>query len=260
MNDPFTTHGIEHLSASSINEFIQNPARWILKVSGFKDPAGIPAMWRGTAVDNAITKYLFERCDLADAKKHALSIFDEKKKESESFGAAADQKKTDKEYYLLTRYMEAAFDHYKELPTPVSAQTKISITLDEIPVPIIGYIDLQYEDIVRDIKTVGRMPSVVPDTTCRQMSVYAHATGCIPVLDYIHVTSTKSEVLVRDVPNVKKHFQTVKQAAMSMMRVLSVSADIQEVARLYVPDFDDWRWSDVEKEEAIKLWRLYEET
>ena len=53
-NNPFEVHGIEHLSASAINQFITNPASWILKVSGHR---GIPnpAMWRGSVVDNIIS-------------------------------------------------------------------------------------------------------------------------------------------------------------------------------------------------------------
>lgn len=58
-NNPFEQHGIEYLSASSINEFITNPARWILHTSGFRDSFGSPAMWRGIAVDDAICKAIY---------------------------------------------------------------------------------------------------------------------------------------------------------------------------------------------------------
>ena len=56
MKNPFEQHDVRHLSASSINEYITNPQRWLLHVSGYRDNIGIPAMWRGTAVDQAITK------------------------------------------------------------------------------------------------------------------------------------------------------------------------------------------------------------
>jgi len=48
----------------------------------------------------------------------------------------------------------------------------------------------------------------------------------------------------------------VLKACKSIMKLLSTSDDIQEVASLLVPDFDDWRWSEGEKKAAKKLWRL----
>ena len=41
-----------------------------------------------------------------------------------------------------------------------------------------------------------------------------------------------------------------------MMRLLSYSSDIHEIAQLLVPNFDDWRWSGNEIEAARKLWSL----
>ena len=60
MNDPFAAHDVTHLSASAINEYIANPARWILHVSGYRDNLGIPAMWRGIAVDKALSRACFD--------------------------------------------------------------------------------------------------------------------------------------------------------------------------------------------------------
>ena len=42
-----------------------------------------------------------------------------------------------------------------------------------------------------------------------------------------------------------------------MMNVLSYSDDINQVASLYYPDFDDWRWSNgIDRDAAKKLWRI----
>ena len=59
MNDPFSVHGIDHLSPSQINTFIQDPCKWILRISGFKGMGGAGA-WRGSATDQAITTALKE--------------------------------------------------------------------------------------------------------------------------------------------------------------------------------------------------------
>ena len=51
---PFAVHGITHLSASSVNLFIEDPARWVMRYL-FEPPSQQkPAFWRGTAVDSAI--------------------------------------------------------------------------------------------------------------------------------------------------------------------------------------------------------------
>ena len=59
-NNCFEAHNLNHLSPSSINNYIQNPSHWLLKVSGFTENIGIPAFWRGTAVDKTITSALFD--------------------------------------------------------------------------------------------------------------------------------------------------------------------------------------------------------
>ena len=62
-NNPFEAHGIQHLSASAINQFITNPASWILKVSGHRGMPN-PAMWRGTVIDDTLSKAFDGICRL----------------------------------------------------------------------------------------------------------------------------------------------------------------------------------------------------
>ena len=73
----FEKHNVTHLSASSINEYIANPAKWVLRVSGYKDIFGNPAMWRGSATDNAICKALQnENFTLQDAIRSSVEDYD----------------------------------------------------------------------------------------------------------------------------------------------------------------------------------------
>lgn len=52
--NPFETHGIKHLSASSLNTFAAEPAMWVLqKLAGKQTPAGYAAH-RGTASESGI--------------------------------------------------------------------------------------------------------------------------------------------------------------------------------------------------------------
>tara|TARA_Y100000114_G_scaffold81007_1_gene74691 strand:- start:4607 stop:5377 length:771 start_codon:yes stop_codon:yes gene_type:complete len=256
MNDPFEHHGVSHLSASSINEYIQNPARWLLHVSGYRDNIGIPAMWRGKAVDQAITAALLD--DLTDdqAIHEAQEAYARDEVDALSDGLPVNQKKAQSEGEAVERYLRIALPHYRSLGKPIASQKKITLEYDWLSVPIIGYLDLLYDGVVRDIKTVGRLPSAVPQTVSRQLSIYATAEQALPIVDYIHSTKSSAQVVVMPVPDVEIHIKVVEQAARQMQRLLSYSSDIQEVAQLLMPDFDDWRWSEQEKNAARKLWSL----
>ena len=256
MNDPFEHHGVTHLSASSINEYIQNPARWLLHVSGFRDNAGIPAMWRGTAVDKAITSALLDDLSDNEALLQAQESFRDEKAHAIANDQPVNEKKAQAESEAVARYLKIALPFYRKLGPPIESQKKITLEYEWMPVPIIGYIDLKYDGVVRDIKTVGRLPTSVPFTVCRQLSIYAKAENAMPLVDYVHSTKTSSQVVVMPVPDVDYHLKFVEQASRSMMRLLSYSSDIREVAQLLTPNFDDWRWSSAEIQAATKLWSL----
>ena len=255
-NNPFEVHGIKHLSASAINQFITNPASWILKVSGHRGISN-PAMWRGTAVDDAISwSFDYEGSDIAAPINKALNIFDEQwiqHKKSNDY----DYEKVKLERGNIERYLKVAMPFYSKLGKPQECQKRIEVEFEDIPVPIIGYIDLQYEGITRDIKTTGRLMSKTPSTICRQLSLYAYAEDSIPYADFIHVTKAKAEVVSIEITDIEKRVDELKKAAFAMMNVLSYSDDINQVASLFYPDFDDWRWSNqVDQDAAKKLWRI----
>ncbi|MAL84383.1 MAG: hypothetical protein CMF11_08620 [Idiomarina sp.] len=257
MNDPFAAHDVTHLSASAINEYIANPARWILHVSGYRDNLGIPAMWRGIAVDKALSRACFDT-SVSEAQiiQWAFDEFDTRLEDAKASGATIFEAKVATERDNLTRYMQPAIPHFRQLGVPLASQKKIKLEFEELPIPIIGYLDLLYDGVVRDIKSVNRLPSKVPDATSRQLAIYAAAEECTPVIDYVHATKTQSQVVVKPVLDIEHHMMVVRRAALNMMNLLSYSSDIQQVASLLVPDLDDWRWSDGEREAARELWRI----
>ena len=255
-NNPFEVHGITHLSPSSINQFISSPAQWVLKVSGHRGLSN-PAMWRGTCVDDAVSAaFNYEDKGMIEkTTKNAMSIFYnlyQQNKKTNQYDIA----KVEAERKNIQRYVEVAIPFYKAIGKPTAIQKKIELQFEEIPVPIIGYIDLQYEGIIRDIKTTGRLLKVIPLSICRQLSVYGYAENSIPYADFIYVTKDKAEVVSMEITNVESRINEVKKAAISMMNVLSYSDDITQVASLFYPDFDDWRWSDLDIEAAKILWRI----
>ena len=258
-NNPFEVHGIQHLSASAINQFITNPASWILKVSGHR---GIPnpAMWRGSVVDNIISSAFDWNLPVEKKLHRAISNAEleyDTMYEDYSTRYNYDLAKVEQERTNLKRYLEVGIPFYSKLGKPQECQKRIEVEFEDIPVPIIGYIDLQYEGITRDIKTTGRMMSKIPATICRQLSLYAYAEDSVPYADFIHVTKAKAEVVTIEITDVENNVNELQRAALSMMNVLSYSDDINQVASLYYPDFDDWRWSDgIDRDAAKKLWRI----
>ena len=251
----FEKHNVTHLSASSINEYIANPAKWVLRVSGYKDIFGNPAMWRGSATDNAICKALQnEDFTLQDAIRSSVEDYDTFWSKSVS-QTEIDLQKVEAEKSSLAKYVQTAFEYYRDRPyRPIEIQKKISLNIDPKYPEIIGYIDFLYEEVVCDMKTVARLPSETPESVNRQLSIYAYAEKKPAIVDYVHCTKTSSQVVSREINDLDHHFKVVNQAVSSMEKILSFSDDIQEIAFLMVPNLDDWRWSPSEKQAAKKLW------
>ena len=77
---------------------------------------------------------------------------------------------------------------------------------------------MQYEGLVRDIKTVSRLPNAIPDTVNRQLSIYAKAENCDAMVDYVYVTTKKAEMISMQVNNIDEHIKTVRSVAMAIMK------------------------------------------
>ena len=260
-NNPFETHGIDHLSPSSINCYIDDVPLWIMRyLYGYRNGGG-PAMWRGTAVDHAVGNFFGcngKKLSLPEAIKESDSEYKRLLDycNTQYPEQIVDIDKYNREGRMVSSYTKAALEFYSKLGEPSSYQKEISLNLEDVPVPITGFIDLQYKDIIRDIKTTGRMPSEVSSAHARQLSVYAKAEGCVPLLDYICVSSKGSEVVTQPVEGVEAHIKVVRQVALAIMNLLSFSNDKQAIAELFYPNLDDWKWGDDEKRFAEQIWSI----
>ena len=263
-NDPFAAHQIEHLSPSSINLFIEDPARWMLKYL-FKAPqAQKPVFWRGTAVDDAIGRMLGmhegqkEPQDIEECKTIAMEQYFGLASYWQDKGYDFDAKEVGDESAALTKYLDQALPFYQKLGQPTAYQKEISVMLDDCPVPIIGFIDLMYGEgdsaVVRDIKTTGRRPILRP-SVARQLAVYAHAESATPKVDYVYVNKSSAEVISFDVEDWESHLGDVRRAVQAMTHLVSYSNDATQIARLVYPDYDKWSWSAEEIHFAKSIWR-----
>lgn len=253
-NNPFDNHDIEHLSASSINTYIQDPCMFILRyLFKHKSPSN-PAMWRGTVVDEGIGDALTTKKTTKKIIKNAISRFDGLY-EYTAKDYEVNTIKLEKERDLIPRYLNTAIPYYQNIGKPISYQKEIRLQIDDIPIDILGYIDLQYEGLVRDIKTVSRLPSAIPDTVNRQLSIYAVAENCDAMVDYVYVTSKKAEMISMQVENIDEHINTVRNVAYAIMNLLSYSNDKNEIASLFYPNYDSWLWGKDEIKLAKTIWR-----
>ncbi len=255
MKSQFEKHGVMHLSASTINLWIAQPSLCLLKIAGFGDIEAGPAAWRGQGVDIAIGKAI-EKQEFSEIEYIHLAekIFIEKFQTAKDL---YDQKKIEKEKQNIKKYVSNGLKFYKSIKEkPSEIQGKIIINIDEIDIPFIGYFDLMYKNIVRDIKTVGKTTNKLSEAHCRQVSIYSLAIKKEPWIDYISTTSVKSF----RVENIKYWINQIKIASKSLEKVLSYSDDILECCQLVYPDFDHWMWNDKMKKAAHDIWKINNKT
>ena len=174
-----------------------------------------------------------------------------------------DEDKFRKEIELVPDYIRTAIGFYDELQKdkyvkPIDYQKKVIYEDEDLPIPIEGWLDFEYEDCIRDIKTVSRTPSDMSSRIKRQLSLYAYTTNKKAYADFIICTRTKNDVVSYELSQseANRSLNELKKGAFAIEKFISISKDVDELASFFIPDFDDWIWSDEEKDKAKKLWRL----
>ena len=249
-NNPFKTHGIEHLSPSKINLWVSDPALFIATyLCGMKGSYGVGA-FRGSAVEHALEKKLSNK----DFPQKAIDefLYGSFDKECVEHNISEDNEKLIKERTALELYYNSALDIYSEFGTPTHYQHKVYYSIHEdLPIPFLGYIDFVYEDAIRDLKTVGVRPSKFSVAHQRQLAVYSRAFPEKELwCDYV----TKKEALSFKVQNVEQRLKEVINISFGLQKFLSISDDPYELASMIHPNYDSWMWSEEMKEKSTKIW------
>ena len=244
-NNPFAVHGINYLSPSSINTYINDNALWVARyLFGVKSSSGASAV-RGIATESALAdKYEKKTFDFKYLDMHFMSLCAES-------GIDLGDIKTAKEKKLLEGFgkvIDENFD-YENLE---AYQEKVSVQLDELPVPIIGYIDFRFPDKIVDLKTTTRMPTRPTEAQKRQMALYSMAYPKSSVDLFFASPKEHKKFTLKNLSAYKK--QLVK-VALGIQKFLSVSDDKHEIASLTYPNLDSWLWTGM-KDEANKIWSL----
>jgi len=246
-NNPFEHFGIEHLSASSINLFIQDVPLFIVRyLAKHRSPTN-PAMVRGTVIDHCIGN----KTSILEAQKEFKKIMNYEKKQGNVF----DKEKADTEYNNLQRYLEIGIPFYEKLGEPVSYQERVELQYDDLPIPIIGFVDMEYKDCIRDIKTTAKRPSTLLPPVQRQLAIYATSLEKnFAYADYLYVTKTKAEVITLECDDIDMRLNEVYRVASAMMNLLQ-NNNIHSLVDQFYPN-PDWMWSLQDIEFAKELWRI----
>jgi len=248
-NNPFKVHNIEHLSASKINLWNSDPAKFIaVYLFGMTSSVG-PAACRGTATEYALNQKLEHNWNDDKIDEYLYGTF-EKECIENNLDIPSDMK-AQKEQSALKSYYNNAVELYQN-KKPEFYQHKIYYTLHEdLPVPFLGYIDFVFDDSIRDLKTTGRRPSEFSHGHQRQLAVYSKAFPEKEVwCDYV----TPREAISFQLKNVEQRLKEVINISFGLMKFLSFSNDAYELASVFRPNKDSWTWNADNIKQSTKIW------
>ena len=238
-----------HLSPSTINLFIRDKAQFIMKLSGV-EYKGSFAKVRGQAVEKAVLQSVFyKNRSLEDSIKIASDYF----QEETLLSKIEKNEKYDKEKTTISDYVLNAIPTYQSIEDePLEMQRKIELKLDEVQLPIIGYIDIEFENHIRDLKTTKVIKSSVPHSVQRQLSIYSKAVGKDAWVDYV----SPKKIISSKIINVENNIQEVITICKGIEKLLSISDDIQEIASMFYPNLDSWEWDKESINQARRIWSI----
>ena len=230
MMNGFEKHGIEHLSASSINLWSNAPDVWVMSYLFKKRTPMGAAAWRGICSEDAVVAALTGSQSLEDATQSALNKFDKR--------FIIGDEKTTKERAVIAPMVANAVEALKGYGKPEfpedGSQHKISIKAkgDGWSIPVIGYLDMVFPDsgMVVDLKTTNRIMSVMSAEHQLQRAIYQKAMGNMGV-KFLYVSKAKSVMLEDGDVN-----ETLAKAKLKIARLEKfLSVCDAETARAIVP-------------------------
>jgi hypothetical protein len=230
MTNPFTRHGIDHLSASSLNAWKGSPGLWALRYLAGQRDEGSAAMWRGTAVENGFAAWL-HGASVDAAIQAAQRSF-----ELNAAGEITPEIEAERENVPAMLMQCVA---YGRGPSPLNAtQIKIEYWFDDIRVPVIGYVDFAFEGIDLDLKTTKALPSEPRGDHVRQVSIYRAARKRAGGL--LYVTTKKKAFYQVDDAMMCRALEEIEEDARSLMHFLDAFPDKASVCRALPIDWEHW--------------------
>ena len=226
--------GLRHFSHSSLDLARNDLGLWVLRYL-FKvyDP-GNAAMERGKAVEHGCyVGHVGSEFD--DPIEEALREYNK----ATALGVAGEAR--DRERANIPLMVQQYIDLFDgNLPTLEGFQRRIEVEIPGCPVPVIGYTDFDFEDVIVDLKTTTRLPSAISAAHRRQGAIYSRASGNRGV-DFIYLTPKKAARY--QLENSDQDWLEVCETAHRLLRFLDKFETREELAAAVIPNFDTFYWS-----------------
>jgi hypothetical protein len=234
MTNPFQRHGIGHLSPSSINKFITSPGLWARQYLGGVKEGGNVKMWRGSAVEAGYVAALRQLapCCALDVAKDSFWLNVE-----ENSVNAQDTAEVKGQECLIKPMLEQCL-RWAPPSALNAAQIKIEHWFPDVPVPVIGYVDLAFEGIDIDLKTTTRCPSKPDPSHVRQVSLYRAARERAGGL--LYVTDKKHAYFDVDDQMMGAALVQLNDAALKLTKLLAAFDKPQDIIDVLPIDWDHW--------------------
>jgi hypothetical protein len=245
MSNAFAKHGIGHLSASSVNLFIAQPAMWCASyLMKKRTPVG-PAAHRGTAIEAGIEAGLFDpQMPVEECQK----IADESFVRNTRLSAHPN---IDKERATIAGSVEVGLAELRQygvpsIPDPekgVYRQHRLELDIPGVAVPVLGFLDFWWPQhgIILDLKTTSRVPSEISEAHARQGALYLRH-GSNQQMRFAYLSNKKIAVYVLE--DADKHLASFVRAAQSIENFLSLSDDAERLTRSLAPDMSSFYWNE----------------
>lgn len=230
----FAQHGIEHVSASSLNLWASEPAMWVMeRLLKMRSPVG-PAAHVGTAVEAGVEHALLNPDKLHDALPVALTKYDTLCQDADAKLKIAG---------MLEQALKQLAAYGKPDVPEDGRQHRVEVALEGVAVPCIGFTDFVFHGhgVIVDLKTSSTLPSAIKASHARQGAVYAAAFGNYG-MRFCYATPKKSAVY--ELENARDHLAALANIARRLERFLALSRDPHELAGLLCPNYDSFYWSE----------------
>lgn len=235
IGDGYRLHGIDHLSASSLNSAATQLSLWTLeRLLHRKVPVGAAAH-RGTAVEAGVTVgLLYPDKPIPECQAIAVQKYDE-------LTALSGDHRRQQEREAVEPTVETALVELRAYGIPDEVQARIERPLGEGLPPLVGYLDFGWSSvgITMDLKTSLRLASDISTAHGRQVAGYVHQTNRQGRVAYC----TPKKIGVYALDRVEERFAEMVNIATRLDKFLAISKDPEELAGLLIPDADHFYWS-----------------
>ena len=253
----FERHGIDHGSASMINEAINNPAKFIAYRC-----LGVP--WamnshvdRGTAIETGIERVILGGLSFEDALTKAYEEYDN------LVGMKLTDRALEANKDRIEPSMKLGIEALKEYGEPLAAEIDplrpdrpaqhkvvINCKTEEWVLPIWGYLDFVFPETktIIDLKTTSRIPNTMSREHQRQRAIYAAAKPGWTV-KFLYVSSASTVTLEDgDIPQI---MGAMKKALIRFERFLALG-DAEFLASIIPMDPMDPEFNTPDKRELLR--------